>query len=408
MIHVCFGLHDAAGRYSKFTGTCMLSIFKNTAAPVTVHILHDNTLTADNREKFLQVAARFNRCVNFYNVDEICPQEVAFIRDKLAEHIGSRFSIGAFYRLLAKKILAPRGVPKTIYLDADIIVNLDIAELWRHDLKNFPLAAVPETVATHDHVLPGKFLIVTGRVRLEDYFCSGVMIIDLEKLADSFFADGVQFLVDNPKCDTVDQDILNAFFSTNYLKLENKFDAFVGLDRYISRPFGRGIYHYASNAIGFNYADVFNQLWLDYFMETPWLGGDMFARINEAFRESYIHLYRLMKESLAQLSATMSGKTRGFFIMSGDSESLKKTFAIRDDEEIIFADTKDALMKLVVAMGKARGKKIFFAVVPNFDALSEILQQVDFVPDKDFLDGSKFVMLKTDSDFHPFPLLRAM
>ena len=408
MIHVCFGLYDATGRYSKFTGTCMLSIFKNTVAPVTVHILYDDSLTPDNRDKFLQVTDRFNQRVNFYNVDELCADDIKFLRAKLADKIKLRFSIGAFYRLLVKKILAPRGIRKTIYLDSDIIVNLDIAELWRHDLQNFPLAAVPETVCTHDHVLPGKFLIVTGRVRLENYFCSGVMIIDLEKLADDFFADGVQFLADNPACDTVDQDILNAFFSTNYLKLENKFDAFVALDRAAGSPFGKKIYHYAGNAIGFDYSDAFNRLWLDCFMQTPWLDGEMFARINDAFREKYLELYQLMKNSLAQLSATVSDKARGFFIMSGDSDALKKIFAIRDDEEIIFADTNNALPKLVAAMGKASGKKIFFLVVPDFDAVSNILQQIDFVPDKDFLDGSNFVMQKKDWKFYSFPLLKAM
>ena len=33
MIHVCFALHDATGRYSKFTGTAMLSLFENYFTP---------------------------------------------------------------------------------------------------------------------------------------------------------------------------------------------------------------------------------------------------------------------------------------------------------------------------------------------------------------------------------------
>ena len=33
MIQVCYGLYDKDGRYSKFTGTSMLSIFENTSAP---------------------------------------------------------------------------------------------------------------------------------------------------------------------------------------------------------------------------------------------------------------------------------------------------------------------------------------------------------------------------------------
>ena len=33
MIHICFGLYDKTGRYSKFTGTTMLSLFENTITP---------------------------------------------------------------------------------------------------------------------------------------------------------------------------------------------------------------------------------------------------------------------------------------------------------------------------------------------------------------------------------------
>ncbi|MBQ3726919.1 MAG: hypothetical protein IJR52_02660 [Selenomonadaceae bacterium] len=33
MIHVCFGLYDKSGTYSKFTGTAMASIFENLNTP---------------------------------------------------------------------------------------------------------------------------------------------------------------------------------------------------------------------------------------------------------------------------------------------------------------------------------------------------------------------------------------
>ena len=48
MIDICYGLYDRNGRYSKFVGTSMVSIFENTSEKITIHILHDNTLTEDN------------------------------------------------------------------------------------------------------------------------------------------------------------------------------------------------------------------------------------------------------------------------------------------------------------------------------------------------------------------------
>ena len=77
MIHVCFGLHDGDGRYSKFTGTAIASMFVNTSAEVTVHILHDNTLTQDNRNKFVYLAKRYGQLVKFYNIEELCADKIA-------------------------------------------------------------------------------------------------------------------------------------------------------------------------------------------------------------------------------------------------------------------------------------------------------------------------------------------
>ena len=117
MINICFGLHDGDGKYSKFVGTTMASIFETTNLGVTIHILHDATLTDDNRENFYELAEKYNQYVEFYDVEELCPDEIAFLREKLADKINSRFSIGAFYRLLIKKIFK---TGKIIYLDADI------------------------------------------------------------------------------------------------------------------------------------------------------------------------------------------------------------------------------------------------------------------------------------------------
>ena len=67
MIHVCYGLHDRDGRYSKFTGTSMLSIFENVSTPppsVTVHILHDNTLSYNNWRNFIYIAGRYGQRVS--------------------------------------------------------------------------------------------------------------------------------------------------------------------------------------------------------------------------------------------------------------------------------------------------------------------------------------------------------
>ena len=86
-----------------------------------------------------------------------------------------------FYRLFIPKLLPDEK--KAIYLDADIIVNLDITELWQTDLENHPLAVVLES---EDGAIPARYskLVIEGFVKGENYFNSGVLLMNLEVLRE--------------------------------------------------------------------------------------------------------------------------------------------------------------------------------------------------------------------------------
>lgn len=393
MINVCFGLHDVDGKYSKFAGATMASIFENTAAPVTIHILHDATLTVDNRDKFSYIAGKYAQAVKFHNVEEICSDEIKFLREKLADKIKLRFSIGAFYRLLMKKILR---AGKVIYLDADIIVNLDIAELWRQDMKNFPVAAVPEMQATFNRMIKNRFLLNSGRVKPEDYFCSGVMIFNLDAIGENFFREGVQFLADNPKCASPDQDILNAFFSTNYLKLEQKFDSFVLSERGKNPSATGKIYHYAGNCIEPDLSDEYNRLWLENFARTPWFNANVIGRFSEILRAE-----KQKNLSFVMLMMKISVQHRRAFVAEAKNiPALKSAFAVQDDEPIIEISGKTSLQELLTKMTELRGKKTAFLFHTNFDGLKKFLQDHGFKESRDFIDGRIFLASKKSSNVH--------
>ena len=394
MIHVCFGLHDGDGHYSKFVGTTMASIFDNTSENVTVHILHDDTLTDSNREKFSWLAGRYNQLVKFYNVDKLCADEIAYLREKLTDMLKSRFSIGTFYRLLVKKLF---GTGKMIYLDADIVVNMDIAELWRVDMQGLPVASVPEADATHGRMITNKFLINAELVRAEDYFCAGVMMFDLDKIYDVLFRDGVNFLAYYSACESNDQDILNAFFSKNYLKLEQKFDSFVLAEK---PPVAPKIYHYAGNGLGLNMSNPFDRLWLEYFSRTPWFDVDMIGNVVEEFFKSDDEL-ALQVQAFAQACVK---RRRGFFVNPVNREAIKQLFDVRKDEPIIDADNENSLTELVAKMNEFRGQRMFVMFHDNYEQLRAVLKQQEFVEGRDFVDGQAFMTRaqcgKTPPEYH--------
>ena len=384
MIQVCFGLHDADGKYSKFIGVAMASIFQNTSAPVTIHILHDATLTNANRDKFSYLAGRYGQRVIFHNVEENFPDELAFIREKLEVAFSSRFGIGTFYRLLIKRAL---GNGKAIYLDADIIVNLDIAELWRHDLKNFSLAAVPELDATLEQMITNKFLLREGLVHVENYFNAGVILFNLNEIDDNFFRDGIQFLSEHSACESFDQDILNTFFSEKYLKLDQKFDSFVVSERLLHVPFAKKIYHYAGHCIELDTADPFNRLFFENFVRTPWFDLDAISNLSEGIklaRDEHIFKFQQMLRACVE-------HRRALFVEPHNIQVATILLSWQADEQIIESREKNSFDELITKMREQRGQTLFFICRRDYDIVRLKLISEGFKEFDEFVNGLEFM-----------------
>ncbi|MBQ3726918.1 MAG: hypothetical protein IJR52_02655 [Selenomonadaceae bacterium] len=406
MIHVCFGLYDKNGTYSKFTGTTMLSVFENSNTPqklpsITIHILHDNTLTLDNREKFSYLAGQYNQLVKFYNVEELYADKINEMLALMPEVKNYRCSVGTAYRLFVANIL-PADVDKIIYLDSDIIVNLDLKELWQVELGDKPFAAVPES--SNGTNTQGFALCREGYVRDEDYFNSGVLLINTKVFGDEkFLMSGMKFIGEHPQFIHVDQDVVNYLFSKDYLKLPAKFNFFTVRVRHLEEiNYERVIYHFAGPAFGITMNNPFNRLWLKYFSKTPWFGAETVEHLYESFNQIHVGL----KNSMIQISAAMSGKTRAFFTAPVNVNALKNIFLVRDDEEIFLAENQSSLKKLIDAMNASRGKKVFIILLLGFPFQS--LTAAGFVFGKDFFDGMEFLSAANGLPLDSYQLIKAM
>ena len=407
MIHVCFGLYDKTGRYSKFTGTAMLSMFENTNSKVTVHLLHDNTLTPENRDKFSYVAGQYGQLVKFYNVETLCADKIAeFIR--LMPSLKTAYSsIATMYRLLLPQLLYPE-IEKIIYLDSDIVVNLDIKELWQIKLNGKALAAIPESFNRND-VKFAFGLCKDNVIKAEDYFNAGVLLINLnvfQKKHDTLIR-AIKAVSSNPEYKFFDQDVLNYCFSSQALKLSVKFNHFTRNSRAINQVnIRREIYHFAGSNVGHGYGldfrDPFNRLWMKYFAQTPWFDEETIGRLYAGVQQLHVGF----KQSMVNITALMSGKTRAFFALPDNVDGLKRFFQIRDDEEIITADSQESLNKLLNAMNASRGKKVFFIMLPNFPF--QILIQAGFAPGRDFVNGLEFLSEAQGLPLNSYPLIQAM
>lgn len=294
MIHVCFSLYDKTGSYSKFTGTAILSLFDNTKSKVTVHLLHDNTLTNDNHDKLIQIAERYGQLLKFYNVEELCADELAKIEECFPKVKESHFSIAMFYRFFIPTLLLPHEIEKAIYLDSDIIVNLDIAELWQVELANKPLGVVPEI----DNGTPVRevcLLVRDAVISEEIYFNTGTLLMNLKVLQNQkiIILAGMKFVSEYPNSVCLDQDVLNYCFAASALKLPIKFNFYVKYARLKGNLNVRNkILHYADNRISFNMDlnDPYDHLFMNYFIKTPWFDVDTanaLSRTSLPFRKNY-------------------------------------------------------------------------------------------------------------------------
>ena len=122
-VHVCYALHDLKGNYSKYIGTSICSLLENATSPVTVHLIHDDTLTTDNRNKFIDLARSYRQSIQFHSV--------FWNRDIFLVSKHKMFTQMVFSELPKGNVIPFVG-NKLIAVDEPYIFNKDILEVWRN------------------------------------------------------------------------------------------------------------------------------------------------------------------------------------------------------------------------------------------------------------------------------------
>jgi lipopolysaccharide biosynthesis glycosyltransferase len=195
--------------------TSSLSIFKRTTTkePITIYVYTMDvsylkpayTKIKDEQIEFLDnVAKQYNpeNAVKSIDVTELykqefggCPNESAYC------------SPYTLLRLLADMI---DGMPdKLLYLDADIMFNRDICELYNIDIKDY------EYAAARDHY--GKFL------KAPNYINAGVLLFNMQKIRNTGLLLKARRLIQTKKLLFADQDAVYRS-TTKKLMLPQKFN----------------------------------------------------------------------------------------------------------------------------------------------------------------------------------------
>ena len=226
------------------------------------------------------------------------------------------FTIAIYYRFFIPQIF--KCFSRVIYLDCDIVVNHNLAELYRTDMKGKALAAVPD-VEMHRclmnnirmrEMLCGNYLReMLKMTHPESYLQAGVLLLDIKKLQEMNFTEVcLRKLMEIKKPLYLDQCVVNAVLDADYLSLdmqwnvlwqlpyyEKNLDHQLSVDKYTEyfaarkKPF---IVHYAGSVKPWNNPKVeLAEIWWKYARMTPFYEELLLNKVDVKVLKDAVHYY---------------------------------------------------------------------------------------------------------------------
>lgn len=386
VIHIGFGLHDKDGHYSVWVGTAMQSILEHTDSKICFHILHDETVSEENKRKLKQVAHQKGDVIEFHQIDSA---EFECIKDRT-----QGFTIGTMFRCMLPELLP--DLSKIVYLDADIFVNTDIKELWEFDICDYCLAGVVDEGVIKFHT--PNILYKYPKIDRNQYFNAGVLCMNLTKIKQigNLRDLVVEFLVNNPEATYPDQDAFNVLFHNNILYLDSSWNQFVYSHREENiDTLNPGIYHFAADVlvvysnskIDMEYFKTLCRTsWSDYEIENR-IGGCV-RRLNDRINQYEKMIYRLSMPKVKHIfygeENFMLRKLYNSIDLSEDDYRVMKLAYNQDDDILPCKDLE--------SLKDENGPIIIFVLYEsdNYTAIQN-LEELGYINGEDFFVVARFM-----------------
>ena len=198
-----------------FASVAIQSIMDNSNAGNNYDVfIMGRNIAEDYREKITgMISGHNNFSVRYVDMDDFLD---LFEVDADREKIKFVFTEAAYYRIWIPKIF--KNYKKIVYLDCDLVVKCDIAELYGADLGNRLLGAAPDIgvfcrlYKNHGQAdLVQKYIGETLKLASPyDYIQAGVLLFNVEEMNKTgFFEKCFVFLDKNPKLWFKVQDVIN-------------------------------------------------------------------------------------------------------------------------------------------------------------------------------------------------------
>ena len=232
-ISVVFCFDD---NFCSLAAGAISSLIMNTSEKNTYDIyIVQHDISEVHKYQLIKINEKQNININFIDFD------INKIFDGKKPYIGQHYSVDMYTRLFLHRILP--GLDRVLYLDADIIINSDIADLYQIDIGKYSLAAVglmdfwymddPQKLKrvtfNRKHGFDQyesiyEYLLRHLKLNEKDmvnFFSSGAILYNLKKAA-KVLDNGLKEIINN-KYLWPDMDILNILFKGDVFKLDRKF-----------------------------------------------------------------------------------------------------------------------------------------------------------------------------------------
>lgn len=205
----------ADNNYAQHVAVVIASVMSNTAAKDVCFYLLSDGIDKEKLNKIDETASKYSAKLTVLDLSKFDLFDNIFTSGHISK--------AAYFRLDIAN-LVPATVKKIIYTDVDLIIRGDIQELWNFDLQDKPLAAVPDLGIMSSKRLMTQKHDVLGIDVNDEYFNSGVLIIDIDAWRKNSYAQKVIELASAGNLPHHDQDALNKVFYKKWQSLPLKWN----------------------------------------------------------------------------------------------------------------------------------------------------------------------------------------
>ena len=296
IVPIFFAVDD---HYAPYLAVAMRSLIDN-ASPdhqYNIHILIDKL----NEENTVNLCGMANDHVHVETVN------VTSKLDELGDmlHLRDYYTKTTYYRFFIPALFPQydRGV----YLDCDIVVTGDIAQLYNVPLGDNILAAAPEEVMRMVDVF-GTYVEAVLEVPRNEYFSAGILVMNLDKMRRAKLEEQfVDILGRRTFRVTQDQDYLNVLCRGEFLMLDTGWNKTACYDVSVDTPVN--IIHYKINWKPWHYRGIrFEEEFWHYAEETPY--ADMLYAMRDGYSAAQITNDQQQYENLVVLALSDTAKAR--------------------------------------------------------------------------------------------------